>query len=182
MSVTREALSLGRVQSGLFALATEILRCDTLVVALPLFCYAVPAGLLQLLVELGKREGLATRPRLFAIVYSGAPFPQVNAEALRVLRIFAVKCGWGWGGGLALGSGLVFKALARVPLSLRRLEASLEAMAQALRGETALPRRDMAVGPPVPGFVADLVRDALDRSAARKAAQLKRTSGLSPSR
>jgi hypothetical protein len=173
ISVTREALSLSRLQGGLSNLATEILRCDALVVALPLFCYAVPAGLLRLLVELGKRGRAEALPRLFAIVYSGAPFPEVNAEALRVLRVFAAKSGWEWGSGLAVGSALIFKSMERVPLLRRKLDLSLEAIARALCGEASPPRPDMMVGPPIPRFVAGLVRDAMDRSAARKAARMK---------
>jgi hypothetical protein len=179
MRVTREALSLSRLQSGLSDLATEILGHDALVVALPLYCYALPAGLLRLLVDLGKRGPAANRPRLFAIVYSGAPFPEVNSEALRVLRLFAAKSGWVWGGGLAVGSGLVFKSLERMPLMRRKLDISLEAMARTLRGEACPPRRDTMVGPPIPGFVAGLVRDSMDRSAARKASRMKRMPGQS---
>lgn len=179
IGVTREALSLSRLQGGLPNLATEILRRDALVVALPLFCYAVPAGLLRLLGELGKRGRAAALPRLFAIVYSGAPFPEINAEALRVLRLFAAKSGWDWGGSLAVGSGLIFKSLQRVPLLRRKLDPSLDAMARALRGEAGSPRRDMMVGPPIPRFVAGLVRDAMDRSAVREAAKMNRAAGVS---
>ena len=78
-----------------------------------------------------------------------------------------------------MGSGLIFKSLQRVPLLRRKLDSSLDAMARALRGEAGSPRRDMMVGPPIPRFVAGLVRDAMDRSAVREAARMKRAAGVS---
>lgn len=170
----REALSLGSLTSGVSELAARIECCDALVIALPLFCYCVPAGLLRLLVELNKRSTPGRAPELFAIVYSGTPLRRVNAEALRVLRIFAAKSGWRWGGSLVVGGGLLFKIAARFPFFCLGLERHLSAMAGAVLGDGGAPRMDSFVRPPLPLFVTSFIRDFSDRSAVRKDKREKR--------
>lgn len=170
----REALSLGSLTSGVSEFAARIEGCDALVIALPLFCYCVPAGLLRLLVELNKRSTPRRAPELFAIVYSGAPLRRVNAEALRVLRVFAAKSGWCWGGSLVVGGGLLFKIAARFPFFCRGLERHLSAMADAVRGERGAPRKESFVRPPIPLFVTSFIRNFSDRSAIRKDEREKR--------
>jgi len=178
LGVSREELTPKILDGDLEGFAKRVARSDTLVLALPLFCYSVPAGLLRLLVALA---GLRTEERpleLFAIVYSGSPRPSVNAEALRVLRIAAAKCGWKWGGGLSVGGGLFFTLLKGLPFVGARLHAALSTLAHAIAGQGPSLREDLEVKPPIPPFIADLVRNSLDRSAARRAEERKRSPAL----
>ena len=120
-------------------------------------------------------------PELFAIVYSGSVPPHVSAETVRVLRIFAAKSGWRWGGSLVVGGGLLFKKLERIPVLVRRLDRPLLAMARVVRGDPGARREDCYAQPPIPRFVADFIRNSLDRSAVRKAARKKRAANRVPS-
>jgi len=176
--VVREALSLTKVTSGLADLAANLSCYDTLVIALPLFCYCVPSGLLRLLVELGKRPHTGKQPVLFVIVYSGFPLPRASREALRVLHIFAAKNNWIWGGSLVAGGGMAFKYTENLPLLGHRLDAPFSILASAVRGEQDIPP-DLSVQPPVPRVLTDFIRNSMDRTAARKAERLKRTAKAS---
>jgi multimeric flavodoxin WrbA len=174
VQVQRMDLSLGTLTAGLDERADRILACDALVVALPVFSYCVPAGLLKLLVELRRRSPSGRPLEFFAIVYSGGPMPHISTETIRVLRRFVDESSWRWGGSLVVGGGLLFKKAERFPFFGRRLERPLAAMAGAVRGDLGAGREDFSVWPPIPLFMASLIRNALDRSAVRKAEREKR--------
>ena len=145
-------------------------RCDTAVVSFPLYAYSIPANLTQFFEEYAEAYGDAAydgalepggQPRLYAVVNSGYYDPEINREALRVIRHFARRHGFTYRFGAAFGGGLVTAMLARVPLINRRLLKVYKAFIEDLTLEDGpYPGEDLYVKPIIPKRVMLFMKDS----------------------
>jgi hypothetical protein len=97
---------------------------DAIVIAFPLYVDSLPSRLLEWLLSFEaavaeEAGGPGLRPRaataVFAVCNCGFHEGLQTRSALRIVRNFARKQGFTWGGGLGIGSGGMLQGLASVP-------------------------------------------------------------------
>jgi multimeric flavodoxin WrbA len=95
----------------------EILSCDSLIFAFPLYVDAIPSHLLKVLVNLssyaishGKKNIL-----IYAIVNCGFYEGKQNEIAIEIMKHWAEKTGFIWGQGLGIGAGGMLHSIKNVP-------------------------------------------------------------------
>jgi len=100
----------------------EFLEQDALVIAFPLYFDALPSRLLEWMISFEalratEDPGRSRRqaPAVFAICNCGFHEGIQTRSALRIVRNFALKNGFSWGGGLGIGSGGMVTMLEKVP-------------------------------------------------------------------
>jgi multimeric flavodoxin WrbA len=140
-------------------------RCDVAVVAFPLYAYSIPAALTRFFEEYagsyGAEAGSSGGPRLYAIVNSGYYDPEVNREALRVMRHFSRRHGFSYRFGAAFGGGLVTAMLENVPLVNRRLLEVYRAFIDDLiSDDQPCPGEDLFIKPFIPKRVMLFMKDS----------------------
>jgi hypothetical protein len=142
----------------------ELAGADALVFSFPVYAYSTPAALTKLLEELYiylRRHPPGERPaRVYALVNSGNADPQVNAEALRVMRLFCRKAGLSWRFGAAIAGGMVVamtRVLPPVGWSLRRL---YRRIAADLRSGSTSPLKDVTIRPIIPKRIMNWFKDS----------------------
>ncbi len=142
----------------------ELAGAEALVFAFPLYAYSTPAALTKLLEELYQHLRLhppRERPaRVYALVNSGFAGPQVNEEALRVMRLFCRKAGLSWRFGAAIGGGIVVAMTRAFPLvgwTLRRL---YRRILFDLQSESSAPVQDVSIRPIIPKPIAVRFKDS----------------------
>jgi hypothetical protein len=101
--------------------AAACLDQDAIVIAFPLYVDSLPSRLLEWLLSF---EALAAAPdaarsrretAVFAICNCGFHEGAQTRTALRIVRNFALKSGFSWGGGLGIGTGGMINGMAKVP-------------------------------------------------------------------
>jgi hypothetical protein len=138
-------------------------RADAIVLAFPLFSYCVPGALMRFLEQWyrfarsdGKnRAGI----KVYAIVNSGCPKPEINAEAIRVVANFSRRMGLRWGFAVAIGGGMLVRIIMAWPLAGRAARRALAAVAQDIAGGESGASRTINVRPPLPQALMDRARD-----------------------
>ena len=94
---------------------------DAIVIAFPLYVDSLPSRLLEWLVSF---EALAAAPdaarsrketAIFSVCNCGFHEGVQTRTALRIVRNFALKNGFAWGGGLGIGTGGMINGMAKVP-------------------------------------------------------------------
>jgi hypothetical protein len=147
-------------QSGRTA-TPDFLEQDAIVIAFPLYIDALPSQLLEWLISF---EALSTpadpdrsqgqAPAVFAICNCGFHEGIQTRSALRIVRNFALKNGFSWGGGLGIGSGGMVTMLEKVPERARikrEVSAGLHWVARriekrAVTDRAALPMNEESLG------------------------------------
>jgi hypothetical protein len=142
----------------------ELAGADALVFSFPVYAYSTPAALTKFLEELYlhlRRHPPKGRPaQVYALVNSGNAEPKVNAEALRVMRLFCRKAGLAWRFGAAIGGGMVVamtRGLPPVGWTLRRL---YRRIGDDLRGDSASPLEDVTIRPIIPKRIMNWFKDS----------------------
>ncbi|MFP4563414.1 MAG: NAD(P)H-dependent oxidoreductase [Spirochaetia bacterium] len=146
-------------------------RCDTAVISFPLYAYSLPANLTQFFEEYSKAYGKAVSgnvdvsvhdrtPRLYTVVNSGYYDPEVNREALRVMRHFAGRNGFSYRFGAAFGGGMVTAMLEKIPLVNRRLLMVYKALIEDLADDGVYRGEDFYIRPFIPKRVMLFMKDS----------------------
>lgn len=100
----RKSISLGRMQADFEALA----KADALVIAFPLYFFCAPAVLMRFLEDYARflsQKATTSKPKVYAIVNCGFPEPDINLEAVRVVRSFCRHIGADFRCGILIGAG-----------------------------------------------------------------------------
>jgi len=141
-------------------------EADAVVFAFPLYVYCLSSAAVRLLEEWARYA--CSRPageptRLYAIVNSGSAMPEINAEAVRVVRNFCARLGLTWRFAIEIGCGPAVLMLAPIDLKLRR---ALRRMAADIgAGSHEEPMGNELIRPMLPKPLMDGVRNYLDRKA-----------------
>ncbi len=87
--------------------AFEAMRsADAMLIIFPLYFFCMPGMLTRFLEDYAKSDGQKrSGQKIFTVVNCGFPEPQINEEAIRVIRSFAKHIGADFGFGVAFGSG-----------------------------------------------------------------------------
>ncbi|MCX6093363.1 MAG: hypothetical protein NTY63_00865 [Candidatus Bipolaricaulota bacterium] len=140
---------------------------DAVVFAFPLFAYCLSGAAIRLLEEWARfaRSRPATkRARVYAIVNCASALPEINAEAIRVVKHFCARLGLEWRFAVAIGGGPIVVMTAPIDLKLRR---ALRSIAADIQTGSREPMGDVFIRPMLPRILMDTVRQHLDRKALR---------------
>lgn len=131
------------------ALTQDICRCDVLVIAFPLYVDAIPSHLLRVLESLESAfVDQDSQVTVYTIVNSGFFEPEQSRHALAMSRIWAEKCGFLWGQGLAVGAGEMLKSLPMGKGPAASLGKALDALTTQMTAGTR--QEDQFVAPSFP--------------------------------
>ncbi len=145
-------------------------NADVVVFAFPLFVYCLSGAAIRLLEEWARfasRRPAARRARVYVIVNCASAMPEINAEAVRVVKNFCARLGLEWRFAVAAGCGPAVLMTAPIDLKLRR---ALRSIAADIQTGSREPMDDVFITPMLPRILMDTVRQHLDRQAARRAA------------
>ena len=147
------------------ATSTETLRAiagsDTVIFSFPLYAYTVSAAMTRLMEDYYTFHTAGEKTqRLYAIVNCAFPVPDINREALRVMKCFAERCGMEWRFGIGIGGGPVVAMTKNVPLVAAKLRKAYRTIARDITegGTGDLP--DMYIKPVIPKAVMLRVKDS----------------------
>lgn len=95
----------------------ELASADAWLFAFPLYVDGIPGHLLYVLRELEKADLINPERKIYAICNCGFYEGAQNDPALEILKNWAVKCGYLWGGAVGIGGGggtLSFASMGKV--------------------------------------------------------------------
>lgn len=145
---------------GLDNLLSTVDRSDIIILAFPLYVDSLPAPVIkamELISEHRKTTQETRKQQLLAISNSGFPEASQNATALNICRCFALKLGFEWIGGLALGGGAAIdgRLLKDLGGMVRNIAKSLDITAVALAEGKPIPQEavDKMAKPIIPTWL-----------------------------
>jgi len=96
----------------------KLANSDDIIIAFPLYYYCIPGILLNLLEQYYKyninKKGNSAN--VYVIVNCGFPEPQINDEAINVIRNFSSKVGFNFRFAISIGSGGFIDATKNIPV------------------------------------------------------------------
>lgn len=102
----------------------ELLKCDAIVIAFPLYIDSVPSHLLRCLMQVEEyvhlhkythENGQEEAIRIYVIVNNGFFQGKQNLPAIEVMKHWADRCGFCFGQALGVGGGEMIKYIETVP-------------------------------------------------------------------
>ncbi len=151
----------------------EILKiigsAHALVIAFPLFSYSLPGALMRLLEDYNAyakqngSRGVATR--VYAIVNCAFAAPEINAEAIRVMRNFCRNAGLEWRFALSIGCGPVVVLASGIPFLRMRIRRGFREITDDIRQDRRDLRETFMVKPFISKRILLAIRDRMERKA-----------------
>jgi hypothetical protein len=146
---------------------TIMSRADAIVIAFPLFVYTLPGGLTRLLEEYqlhaGNGGNQGRKARVYAIVNCGFPEPEINREAIRVIRNFCARLGLRYRFTVAVGSGPVTAMTRKVPFLNLKLKRAFAEMVRDMGDSGTDEREDVFVSPVIPKGIILRIKDHYEK-------------------
>lgn len=144
----------------------KLMEADAVVFTFPLYFFCLPGMFTRFLEDYEKycrEHGGQKRPvKIYAIVNCGFPEPEINEEAVRVIRCFSHHIRAQFRFGVMIGGGPIFSAVEDVgPMkkAYKQLEAATQMLADDIRGETVQAPENVLIQPSLPSrlylFMAD---------------------------
>ncbi len=153
----------------------EILKmigdANALVIAFPLFCYSLPGALMRLLEDYNayaRQNGARHETRVYAIVNCAFAEPEINAEAIRVMRNFCRSAGLEWRFALSIGCGPVAVLASVIPFLNMRIRRGFREIADDIRQDRRDARATFMVKPFISKKILLAIRDGLEKKAQRR--------------
>jgi hypothetical protein len=115
----------------------EIIAGEVIVLAFPLFVYAIPSNTLRMLVDLANKikQKQANEIIIYVIINNGFYEARQNSTAFDIIKNWCERSGVIFGGGIGQGAGEMFGQLKHLPLHkspFANLGRALETMAEAM--------------------------------------------------
>lgn len=96
-----------------------MLAADALIFIFPLYIFCLPGLLMRFLQDYAQyvagHRAEAKKPMVYAVVNCGFPEPEINEEAVRVIRSFSEKIGAAFGFGVMIGAGGMLMGAEQAP-------------------------------------------------------------------
>jgi len=151
----------------------EILKimgsADALVVAFPLFSYSLPGALMRLLEDYNayakQNVSRSVTTRVYAIVNCAFAAPEINAEAIRVMRNFCRSAGLEWRFALSIGCGPLAALTSAIPLLNMRIRTGFREVSGDIRRDGREARETFMVKPLISKAILVAIRDRMERKA-----------------
>ena len=139
-----------------------------LVVAFPLFSYSLPGALMRLLEDYNayaKQNVSRSLTRVYAIVNCAFAAPEINAEAIRVMRNFCRSAGLEWRFALSIGCGPLAALTSGIPLLNMRIRKGFREILEDIRRDGREARETFTVKPLISKAILIAIRDRMERKA-----------------
>jgi hypothetical protein len=139
-----------------------------LVVAFPLFSYSLPGALMRLLEDYNayaKQNVSRSVTRVYAIVNCAFAAPEINAEAIRVMRNFCRSAGLEWRFALSIGCGPLAALTSGIPLLNMRIWKGFREISEDIRRDGREARETFMVKPLISKAILIAIRDRMERKA-----------------
>jgi hypothetical protein len=139
-----------------------------LVVAFPLFSYSLPGALMRLLEDYNayaKQNVSRSVTRAYAIVNCAFAAPEINAEAIRVMRNFCRSAGLEWRFALSIGCGPLAALTSGIPLLNMRIRKGFREISEDIRRDGSEARETFMVKPLISKAILIAIRDRMERKA-----------------
>ena len=139
-----------------------------LVVAFPLFSYSLPGALMRLLEDYNayaKQNVSRSVTRVYAIVNCAFAAPEINAEAIRVMRNFCRSAGLEWRFALSIGCGPLAALTSGIPLLNVRIRKGFREISEDIRRDGKEARETFMVKPLISKAILIAIRDRMERKA-----------------
>lgn len=96
---------------------TEMLECDVLIFAFPLYVDGIPSHMLHCLIKLEQFFKTVEKKEImvYALINCGFYEAKQNSLAIEMMQHWCKKAGLKWGQGLAIGAGGMLLSIANVP-------------------------------------------------------------------
>lgn len=132
-------------------------RADVLVFVFPLFIYGLPASLMRLLEDyyhhIKNGNEYQRGAKVYAVINCGFFKPEINQEAVRVMKNFCRRLALDWRFAVCIASGPVAAALGEVPLVYLKLKKAYVAMVEDMKNGRPAARTDYLIKPVLPRFI-----------------------------
>jgi len=142
---------------------------DAIVIAFPLFCYSLPGALMRLLEDYdayAKKNGSSyATARVYAIVNCGFAAPEINAEAIRVVRNFCRSAGLEWRFALAIGCGPLVALTSVIPFLNMHIRRGFREISDDIRHDRREAKATFMVRPFISKSILIAIRDRMERKA-----------------
>ena len=139
------------LNSGTSAGFDAMRRADALLLVFPLYFFCLPSMLMRFLEDYADYLSREDRPspaqKVYALVNCGFPEPDINEEAVRVIKSFAGHIGVTFGFGISLGGGGMFAGAREAPFMKKAIAQLDEALAHIAQGT---PTGDVSISAPSP--------------------------------
>jgi multimeric flavodoxin WrbA len=99
-----EILSLNQFLNKPEELVQKLLGADKIVLGFPMYVDGIPSAVLRIM-ELIEKSGTSSAKKIYAVVNMGFYESKQIKNALRQVRKWSEKCGFSYGGGVAIGGG-----------------------------------------------------------------------------
>ena len=150
----------------------KIADADTLIIVFPLFCYCIPGALMRLLEEYydyamqGKQYN--KKAAVYAVVNCAYVEPEINMEAIRVIKNFCARLGIEWRFAVAIGCGPVTLITKFMDFKLKK---ALKTVANDISNHSRPADENFFIRPVPPRIIMDSIRMHLDRKALKRSEQ-----------
>jgi multimeric flavodoxin WrbA len=147
----------------------KIADSDAIIIVFPLFCYCVPGALMRLLEEYygyamqGNRYNKKTV--VYAVVNCAYVEPEINMEAIRVIKNFCARLGVEWRFAVAIGCGPVTLLTKFMDFKLKK---AFRTVAKDIWENSHPADGNIFIKPVPPRIIMDTIRMQLDRNALKK--------------
>ncbi len=134
-----------------------MLGSEALVIIFPLYIFCLPGVLIKFLQDYAhyvfSHRADAKGPAVYAVVNCGFPEPDINVEAVRVIKSFAEKIGGDFRFGVMIGSGGMLQNAQNAPFmkkTMTDVRSAFQAMKDALISGKPAPAKDISMRPKFP--------------------------------
>ena len=139
-----------------------------LVIAFPLFSYSLPGALMRLLEDYyayARKGGRSESAKVYAIVNCGFAAPEINGEAIRVMRNFCKRTGLEWRFAISIGCGPLAALTRVIPFLNMRIRRGFSEIADDIRDERREAKETFLVKPFISKAILVAIRDRMERKA-----------------
>lgn len=129
-----------------------MLEADAIVFAFPLYFFCLSGMFMRFLQDFAayceQHSGKARSPKVYAAINCGFPEPEINGEALRVVKSFCNHTGASFRFGILIGGGGMLLGAKDAPFmkkAMTKLNEALSLIAQDIAGSDMLPIDDITI-------------------------------------
>lgn len=127
---------------------------DSIVIVFPLFSYGLPGALMRFLEDyyryIQAGNGYNKNAKVYVIVNCGFPRPEINEEAIRVIKNFCRRLSLNWRFAICIGSGPVVVATRKVPFLDMKLKKAYAEIASDIQGGDRGKKNNYLIKPILP--------------------------------
>jgi len=144
-----------------------IAYADTIVFVFPLHNYGLPGALMRLLedyyqyIEVGNKYNKAAK--VYMIVNCGSARPEINEEAIRVMKNFSRRLSLNWRFAICIGTGPVVVITKKVPFLDLKLKRAFAEMGSDIKSSSSEKKDNYLIKPLIPAPILTRIKNYYER-------------------